>query len=372
MSPANATKASAANSGPAAIRPVLHGIDLESATIPDLQKAMDRGRLTSVELTRFYLDRIRVLDKKVNAVLAVNPDALKVAAASDRQRRTHGARSPLEGIPILLKDNINTKDKEPTTAGSFALLGSPVGEDAFLARKLRQAGAVIIGKANLSEWANFRSTNSSSGWSGVGGLTNNPYVLRRNPCGSSSGSGAGVAANLATVAIGTETDGSIVCPSGQNGVVGIKPTLGLVSRSGVVPVSAEQDTAGPIARHVVDAALVLEVIRGVDPTDAATRDAEPFLDVNLLEGLSASGLRGKRIGLWINGTGADTSQETLAVLNQARAALQRLGGTVVDIDMPFQDEAGAAETPAMENEFKHDINAYLAARPGNHRRTWPG
>ena len=374
MSPANATRAgaSAANSGPAAIRPVLHGIDLESATIPDLQKAMDRGRLTSVELTRFYLDRIRVLDKKVNAVLAVNPDALKVAAASDRQRRTHGARSPLEGIPILLKDNINTKDKEPTTAGSFALLGSPVGKDAFLARKLRQAGAVIIGKANLSEWANFRSTNSSSGWSGVGGLTNNPYVLRRNPCGSSSGSGAGVAANLATVAIGTETDGSIVCPSGQNGVVGIKPTLGLVSRSGVVPVSAEQDTAGPIARHVVDAALVLEVIRGVDPTDAATRDAEPFLDVNLLEGLSASGLRGKRIGLWINGTGADTSQETLAVLNQARAAIQRLGGTVVDIDMPFQDEAGAAETPAMENEFKHDINAYLAARPGNHPKDLAG
>jgi amidase len=363
-------RASSANSGPGAIRPVLHGVDLESATIPDLQKAMDRGRLTSVELTRFYLDRIRVLDKKVNAVLAVNPDALEIAAASDRHRRTHGARSPLEGIPILLKDNINTKDEEPTTAGSFALLGSPVGKDAFLTRKLRQAGAVIIGKANLSEWANFRSTNSSSGWSGVGGLTNNPYVLHRNPCGSSSGSGAGVAANLATVAIGTETDGSIVCPSGQNGVV--KPTLGLVSRSGVVPVSAEQDTAGPIARHVVDAALVLEVIRGVDPTDAATRDAEPLLDVDLLEGLSARGLRGKRIGLWINGTGADGNPETLAVLTQARAAVTRLGGTVVEIDLPFQDEAGAEETPALENEFKHDINAYLAARPGNHPKDLAG
>ena len=374
VSPANATpaKPSAANSGPGAIRPVLHGIDLESATIPDLQKAMDRGRLSSVELTRFYLSRMRTLDKKINAVLAVNPDALKIAAASDQQRRRHGARSPLEGIPILLKDNVNTKDKQPTTAGSFALLGSPVGKDAFLARKLRLAGAVIIGKANLSEWANFRSTNSSSGWSGVGGLTNNPYVLDRNPCGSSSGSGAGVAANLATVAIGTETDGSIVCPSGQNGAVGIKPTLGLVSRSGVVPISAEQDTAGPIAKHVVDAALTLEVIRGIDPTDAATKDAKPFLNVDLLKGLSPNGLRGKRIGLWIDGTGADGSPETLAVLNQARAAISRLGGTVVDIDMPFQDEAGADETPALENEFKHDINAYLAARPGNHPKDLAG
>ena len=374
VSPASAAPArpSAANSGPAAIRPVLHGIDLEAATIPDLQKAMDRGRLSSVELTRFYLSRIRVIDKKVNAVLAVNPDALKIAAASDQQRRRHGPRSALEGIPILLKDNVNTRDKQPTTAGSFALLGSPVGKDAFLARKLRLAGAVIIGKANLSEWANFRSTNSSSGWSGVGGLTNNPYVLDRNPCGSSSGSGAGVAANLATVAIGTETDGSIVCPSGQNGAVGIKPTLGLVSRSGVVPISAEQDTAGPIAKHVVDAALTLEVIRGVDPTDPPTRDAKPFLKVDLLKGLSASGLRGKRIGLWIDGTGADGSPETLAVLNQARAAISRLGGTVVEIDMPFQDEAGADETPALENEFKHDINAYLAARPGNHPKDLAG
>jgi amidase len=374
VSPANAAPAKpvAANSGPAAIRPVLHGIDLEAATIPDLQKAMDRGRLSSVELTRFYLSRIRALDRKVNAVLAVNPDALKIAAASDRQRRTHGVRSPLEGIPILLKDNVGTKDKEPTTAGSFALLGSPVGKDAFLTRKLRLAGAVIIGKANLSEWANFRSTNSTSGWSGVDGQTNNPYVLDRNPCGSSSGSGAGVAANLATVAIGTETDGSIVCPSGQNGAVGIKPTLGLVSRSGVVPLSAQQDTAGPIAKHVVDAALTLEVIRGIDPSDPPTRDAKPFLKVDLLKGLSPNGLRGKRIGLWIDGTGADGSPETLAVLNQAKAAIQRLGGTVVTITLPFQDQAGALETPALELEFKHDINAYLAARPGKHPRDLAG
>jgi amidase len=374
VSPANASpaKPTTANSGPGAIRPVLHGIDLEAATIPDLQQAMNHGRLTSVELTTFYLSRIHALDGKVNAVLAVNRDALAIAAASDKQRRKGGARSALEGIPILLKDNVNTRDKEPTTAGSLALLGSPVGKDAFLARKLRLAGAVIIGKANLSEWANFRSTNSSSGWSGVGGQTNNPYVLDRNPCGSSSGSGAGVASNLATVAIGTETDGSIVCPSGQNGLVGIKPTLGLVSRSGVVPISAQQDTAGPIAKHVVDAALTLEVIRGIDPTDPATRDAKPFLKTDLLKGLSANGLRGKRVGLWIDGTGADSNPETLAVLNQAKAAIERLGGTVVTITLPNQDEAGALETPALELEFKHDINAYLAARPGNHPKDLAG
>jgi amidase len=374
VSPAGAAPvtASHANSGPGAIRPVLHGIDLEAATIPDLQRAMDHGRISAVELTKFYLSRIRALDPRVNAVLAVNPDALKIAAASDKQRRRHGSRSPLEGIPILLKDNVGTHDKEPTTAGSFALLTRTPPADAFLTAKLRKAGAVIIGKANLSEWANFRSTNSSSGWSGVGGLTNNPYVLDRNPCGSSSGSGAGVAANLAVVAIGTETDGSIVCPSGQNGAVGIKPTLGLVSRSGVVPLSAQQDTAGPIAKHVVDAALTLEVVRGIDPTDPPTKASKPFLKVNYLAGLSPNGLRGKRIGLWIDGTGADSSPETLAVLNQAKAAIERLGGTVVTIQMPFQDEAGALETPALELEFKHDINAYLAARPGNHPRTLAG
>jgi amidase len=373
-SPAGAGPAtpSKANSGPGAIRPVLHGIDLEAATIPDLQRAMDHGRLSAVELTKFYLSRIRALDPRVNAVLAVNPDALKIAAASDAQRRRHGARSPLEGIPILLKDNVGTHDKEPTTAGSFALLTRTPPADAFLTAKLRRAGAVIIGKANLSEWANFRSTNSSSGWSGVGGLTNNPYVLDRNPCGSSSGSGAGVAANLAVVAIGSETDGSIVCPSGQNGAVGIKPTLGLVSRTGVVPISAQQDTAGPIAKHVVDAALTLEVVRGVDPADPPTKASRPFLNVNYLAGLSPNGLRGKRIGLWIDGTGADSSPETLAVLNQTQAAIERLGGTVVTIQMPFQDEAGALETPALELEFKHDINAYLAGRPGNHPKTLAG
>ena len=374
VGPATAAPAKPADSrgGPAAIRPVLRGIDLESATIPDLQRAMDRHKLTSVQLTSFYLRRIAALNPRLHAVIMTNPDALRIARASDKQRRHAGARSPLEGIPVLLKDNIDTRDREHTTAGSFALINSTPARDAFLVKRLRAAGAVVLGKANLSEWANFRSTASSSGWSAVGGQTNNPYVLDRNPCGSSSGSAASVSADLATVAIGTETDGSIVCPSGQNGVVGIKPTLGLVSRSGVVPISAEQDTAGPIAKHVVDAALVLEVIRGIDPTDAATEDAEPFLQVDLLRGLSASGLRGKRIGLWINGTGADGNPETLAVLTQARAAVTRLGGTVVEIDLPFQDEAGAEETPALENEFKHDINAYLAARPGDHPKDLAG
>jgi len=313
-----------------------------------------------------------VLDKKVNAVLAVNPDALEIAAASDQQRRRHGARSPLEGIPVLLKDNIETRDGQPTTAGSFALLGSPVGEDAFLARKLRLAGAVIIGKANLSEWANFRSTDASSGWSGVGGQTNNPYVLDRNPCGSSSGSAASVSADLATVAIGTETDGSIVCPSGQNGVVGIKPTLGLVSRSGVVPISAEQDTAGPMGKHVVDAALTLSVLRGVDPSDPATAASAPFLHVNYLARFGPHALRGKRIGLWLAGTGVENVPAVAQIMADTTAALTRLGATVVPADLPFLDQIGEPEFNALLVEFKHDINAYLAARPGQDPDTLAG
>lgn len=370
--PSAADPSAAGTSAPGAVRPVLRGIDLESATIPDLQKAMNRGRLSAVQLTAFYLRRIRAVDPRVNAVLAINPDAMRIAAASDRQRRAHGARSPLEGIPVLLKDNVDTRDKLPTTAGSLALLASRPAADAFLAARLRASGAVILGKANLSEWANFRSTNSTSGWSGVDGQTNNPYVLDRNPCGSSAGSGAGIAANLATVAIGTETDGSIVCPSGQNGIVGIKPTLGLVSRSGVVPISAAQDTAGPMAKHVVDAALTLAVLRGVDPRDPATASSAPYLHVNYLAGLSADGLRGRRVGLWTAGTGADQDAPTAAVVATAAADLRRLGATVVPVTLPYQDQIGAGEGPALENEFKHDINAYLAARPGPHPRDLAG
>src|SRR5256886_13094119 len=233
---------------------VLAGIDLERATVLDLQRAMDRHRLGSVQLTAFYLLRIRALNPRLHAVIETNPDALSEAAASDRRRQATGARGPLDGIPVLLKDNVDTADREHSTAGSFALVDSRPARDAFLVRRLRAAGAVILGKANLSEWANFRSFTSSSGWSGRGGQANNPYVLDRNPCGSSSGSGVAAAANLASVTIGTETDGSIVCPAGANSAVGIKPTLGLVSRSGVVPISAAQDTPGPITRNVTDAA----------------------------------------------------------------------------------------------------------------------
>jgi amidase len=369
VSPSNAAPAPAGHGSPvAAVRPVLNGVDLERATIPDLQRAFGRGQLSSARLTAFYLGRIRALNPSLHAVIATNPAALAEAAASDLRHRLRRTKGALDGIPILLKDNVDTR-QQPATAGSLALVGAPA-RDAFLVGRLRAAGAVLIGKANLSEWANFRSSNSTSGWSGVGGQTNNPYVLDRNPCGSSSGSGAGIAANLATVAIGSETDGSIVCPSGQNGIVGIKPTLGLVSRTGVVPISAQQDTAGPMARHVVDAALTLEALRGVDPADAATADSRPFQRADLTAGLRPGALRGKRIGVWLAGTGGDTDAEVARVMAETVANLQRLGATVVmGTDIPFQDEVNAAEFPALLVEFKHDLNAYLAGRPGRHPAT---
>jgi amidase len=348
--------------------PRLHGIDLERATIPDLQRAMGSRHLSSRELTAFYLARIAALDPRLRSVIVTNRDALAEAAASDVRLRRHHARSPLDGIPVLLKDNVDTADEEGTTAGSFALAGTPPARDAFLVRRLRAAGAVIIGKANLSEWANFRSIHSSSGWSAVGGQNNNPYVLDRNPCGSSSGSGVGPSANLTVVAIGSETDGSIVCPSGQNGVVGIKPTLGLVSRSGVVPISAEQDTAGPIARHVVDAALTLQVIRGVDREDPATAASAPYGSVNYLRTLKRNALHGKRIGLWLAGTGVEGLPSVGQLMTQTVARLRRLGATVVRADLP-QEQVYDPEFAALLVEFKHDINAYLATRPGSHPRT---
>jgi amidase len=343
----------------------LHGIDLDRATVLDLQRAMSGHRLSSVELTRFYLRRIRTLNPLLNAVVETNPDAVRQAAASDAHRRHGGARSALEGIPVLLKDNVDTGDRQHTTAGSFALLGARPSRDAFLAQRLRQAGAVLLGKANLSEWANFRSFTSSSGWSGRGGQTNNPYVLDRNPCGSSSGSGVAAAANLAAVTIGTETDGSTVCPSGANGVVGIKPTLGLVSRSGVVPISAQQDTAGPITRSVTDAAVVLSAIQGVDSRDPATADARPYVRRDYVSALDRNALRGKRIGVWRAAAGDNA--EVLAVLDGTIAVLRARGATVVDnVELAGIDEAFNAELPALLVEFKHDINAYLAATPGRH------
>ena len=344
---------------------VLRGIDLEQATVLDLQEAMDSSRLSSVQLTNFYLHRIRQLNPVLNAVIETSPQALRDAAASDVHRRLHGARSALEGIPVLLKDNIDTDDKLHTTAGSFALLGSEPAQDAFHVARLREAGAIILGKANLSEWANFRSISSSSGWSARGGQVNNPYVLDRNPCGSSSGSAASAAANLAVVTIGTETNGSIVCPASANSTVGLKPTVGLVSRSGIVPISAEQDTAGPITRNVTDAAAVLSVIQGVDPDDPATGDAADFVDRDYLAALDPDALVGKRIGVWREPTAANPEVE--AVLDEAVAALEAAGATIVDgVEMPGLGEVLAAQFPALLVEFKHDINAYLAATPGDH------
>jgi amidase len=341
----------------------LHGVALDTATVLDLQRDMNKHRFTSAQLTSFYLDRIQQLNPELNAVIETNPDALSEAAASDARRAAGGARGPLDGIPVLLKDNIGTGDQEHTTAGSFALIGDHPA-DAFLVTKLRAAGAVILGKANLSEWANFRSFTSSSGWSGRGGQTNNPYVLDRNPCGSSSGSAVAAAADLATVTIGTETDGSIVCPSGTNDDVGIKPTLGLVSRTGVIPISAEQDTAGPITRNMTDAAAVLSVIQGVDPSDPATSAAAPFVNRNYLDDLDPNALQGKRIGVWRGGGDvADVNAVTDATIAELRAQ----GATVIDnIDLPGIDDAFNNEFPALLVEFKHDINAYLAATPGQH------
>lgn len=345
------------------------GVDVDKATIPDLQRAMDAGRLTSVDLTRFYLDRIRRIDRPLlHAVIAVSPRALDEARASDARRANGTRRGPMDGIPVLLKDNINTA-AQPTTAGSLALANAKPG-DAFIVDRLQAGGAVIIGKANLSEWANFRSTQSDSGWSGVGGQTNNPYALDHNPCGSSSGSGAGAAADLAAVAIGTETDGSIVCPSGVNGLVGLKPTIGRVSRGGIVPISAAQDTAGPMTRNVTDAAVLLAAIQGADPADPPTQGADNPADYTRF--LNAGALRGARIGVWRAGN-TGLSNESDAVLEQAIAKLRNVGATVVDpTDPPNLDEIGGPEFTALLCEFKHDINAYLAATPGEHPRDLAG
>jgi amidase len=336
----------------------VRAIDLDRATIPSLQRRMDRGTLTSVELTEAYLARIRTLDGRLNSVLAVNRSARAQAAASDRRRDGGRVRGPLDGIPVLLKDNVDTAGM-PTTAGSRALLPGRPARDAALVRALRAAGAVILGKTNLSEWANFRSTVSTSGWSGVGGLTANPHVLDRNACGSSSGSAVAVAASLAQVAIGSETDGSIMCPAGMCGVVGHKPSLGLVSRSGMIPVSAAQDTAGPMARHVVDAAITLSVLQSRDPEDPATLaypDDQPTDYAALLE---PNALRGARIGLWrLPSFGAEVTK----LMTASVRLLRDRGATVVEVSLPYQERIGELEFPVMFTEFRRDLEAYLATR----------
>jgi amidase len=323
-------------------------LNLDAETIPDLQFRMAHGTLTAVQLTQAYLDRIHTVDQQVHAVLFVDPTALAQARASDQRRRHDRLRGPLDGIPVLLKDNIDTSNL-PTTAGSRALLPANPVKDAPLVTRLRDAGAVILGKTNLSEWANFRSTMSTSGWSGVGGQTNNPYVLDRNPCGSSSGSGAAVAASLSQVAIGTETDGSVVCPSAANGDVGIKPSLGVISGTGIVPISHEQDTAGPIGRHVIDVAITLGVLDQRHDDIVGDTFGHPM------------SLRGLRIGVWAM-AGQDPGVD--AVVQSTVAALVKAGVTVVNVVPANQDVIGNDEFPALLTEFNHDLDGYLATRPG--------
>jgi amidase len=333
------------------------GIDVDATTIPELQELMNSRRLSSVQLTNFYLRRIRQLEPMLNAVIAVSPTALADARAADAARGK-GDRRPLLGIPIIVKANINTTGMA-TTAGSWALAGS-TPSDAFIVKQLKAAGAIIIGKANLSEWANFRSGPSSSGWSGIGGQTNMPYVLDRNPCGSSSGSGVVAAADLAVAAVGTETDGSIVCPTGANGVVGVKPTLGLWSREGIVPISADQDTAGPMARNVTDAAVLLGAATGVDPNDDATDDQAGNAFTDYTQFLDDEALDGARIGVWRAGTydQALVGPVVEPILDDVIAALEAEGATVVE-GMDIDLSATAGEFPALLCEFKTDIATYL-------------
>lgn len=339
---------------------------LEEMTIAEMQEAMNNGRLTAVQLTQMYRVRIRIIDEKMGlrSVIQLNPDALRIARDLDAERRRQGPRGPLHGIPVMLKDNIDTGDQMRTTAGSLALLGDPALQDATVAERLRAAGAVILGKTNLSEWANFRGFDSSSGWSGVGGQTANPYILDRNPCGSSSGSGAAVSANLCAAALGTETDGSIVCPASACGVVGIKPTVGLTSRAGVVPISTTQDSVGIHGRRVADAAALLGLLTGVDPRDPATdaSDGNSFNDYTQF--LDPNGLQGARIGVLRHFT---TTTETEQVYEQAIATLSAAGATVVDpVEIPSFDAFSEddAEIIVLIYEFKRALNDYLATRGG--------
>ncbi|MFQ5702703.1 MAG: amidase [Gemmatimonadales bacterium] len=336
--------------------------ELDEITIAELSEGMESGRFTARSLCEMYLDRIEQLDHagpSLHAMLDLNPDALDIAAQLGRERADAGVRGPLHGIPVIVKDNIGTADRMTTTAGSYALEGSIPSRDAFVARRLREAGAIILGKANLSEWANFRSTNSSSGWSGRGRQCRNPYALDRSPCGSSSGTAAAIAANYAAVGIGTETDGSVVCPSAANGLVGIKPTVGLVSRSGIVPIAHSQDTAGPMARTVRDAAILLGTMVGIDPEDRATKTHAGRGVSDYTKFLDADGLRGARIGVarkryFGYSTYADD------VVEEAVRRMSLLGADIIDpADIDTAGDWSDAEFDVLLYEFKADLNAYL-------------
>jgi len=358
----SASAADAESSGDAGART---GDGVKETTILELQQSMASGERTARFLTEAYLERIEEIDSAgsaLNSVLALNPDALDIASALDRERQERGPRGALHGIPVLLKDNLETGDRMATTAGSLALAGSVAARDSFVAERLRGAGCVLLGKANLSEWANFRSSRSTSGWSGVGGQTRNPYALDRNPCGSSSGSGASVAASLCAAAIGTETDGSVVCPANANGIVGIKPTLGLVSRAGIVPLAHSQDTAGTMGRTVADATAMLTAIAGADSRDDATAASAQHLPADFAAFLLQDGLQGARLGVARNYTGFHEKCE--ALLEDALAAMRSAGARVIDpIELPHRGDYGDAEYEVLLYEFKADLNNYLAQRP---------
>ncbi|GAC1349823.1 MAG: amidase [Ktedonobacteraceae bacterium] len=347
---------------------------LEEATIVELQAAMASGKITARQLVEMYSERIQILDQRgpgLNSVLEINTDALEIAEALDQERITQGSRGPLHGIPLLLKDNIATADRMQTTAGSLALLGSRPPRDAFVVSRLRSAGAVLLGKTNLSEWANFRSTASSSGWSARGGQGRNPYVLDRTPCGSSSGSAAAVAANLAAASVGTETDGSILCPAASNAVVGIKPTVGLTSRAGVIPIASSQDTLGAFGRTVADAAALLGAMTGVDFRDAVTRQSDGKSYTNYTQFLRTDGLRGARIGI-ARQTYCGYSAKADEIANTAIEQMRRLGAVIIDpTDIPTaqQMSASSTELTVLLHEFKAGLNTYLAELANTSIRT---
>jgi len=336
--------------------------ELDELTIAELQDGMKSGKFTSRSLVRKYLERIDDVDKSgpsINSVIELNPDAVSIAESLDRERKEKAPRGPLHGIPVLIKDNIGTADRMMTTAGSLALVGSRPAQDAFIAKRLREAGAVILGKTNLSEWANFRSTHSTSGWSARGGQTLNPYALDRNTCGSSSGSGAAPAANLCAAAIGTETDGSIVCPSSANSLVGIKPTVGLVSRSGIIPIAHSQDTAGPMARTVADAATLLGALTGIDSRDHVTRTSWEAARTDYTSALNKDGLRGARLGIARKYFGFNDRVDKL--MNEQIGVLKKLGAVIVDpTDIPTSGKFDDSELEVLLFEFKADLNTYLA------------
>lgn len=336
--------------------------ELDEETISSLQEKLTSGKYSSEKLVELYLKRIETIDKKgltLNSILEINPDAISIAREMDKERRDGKLRGALHGIPVLIKDNIDTADKMQTTAGSLSMVGNIASNDAFVVKRLREAGAIIIGKTNLSEWANFRSTRSSSGWSGRGGQTKNPYILDHNPCGSSAGSGVAVSANLCVVAVGTETDGSIVCPASVNGIVGIKPTVGLVSRSGIIPISKTQDTAGPMARTVKDAAILLGLLSGIDTKDLITNESKGKSYTDYTQFLDLNSLKGKRIGIEKKPQGNNKYINVL--LDNAIGILKQKGATIIEIDYIEKiDVLGDAEFEVLQYEFKDGVNHYLS------------